>query len=167
MTLADFTSPALIIPQLRGQDVPSVIQELSQAMQCEKRIPDLLPFYEAVIKREFLVSTNMEAGTAFPHARMPGLQELSFALGRSHEPLRWATRSAHPIRLVFLLAVPAIDATQYLFLISGLVRLAKDAPLMERLLCAPDALQMFELLQQITLRANAGVETPKKAAGIS
>ncbi len=149
MTLAEFTSPALIIPQLRSHDVPSVIQELSQAMQREKRVPDLLPFYEAVLNREFLVSTDMEARMAFPHARMPGLQELSFALGRSRESLRWGARSANRVRFVFLLAVPATDATQYLLLISGVGRLAKDERLMERLLGAPDALQMLEVLQQI------------------
>jgi len=47
MTLADFTSPGMIIPHLRGQDATSVIQELSQSMQREGRVPDLLPFYHA------------------------------------------------------------------------------------------------------------------------
>ena len=74
MTLADFTSAGLIIPHLRGQDVATVIQELSQAMRRERRVPDLLPFYHAALNREFLVSTDMEAGMAFPHARLPGLQ---------------------------------------------------------------------------------------------
>src|SRR5207244_2255689 len=32
MTLADFTGPGLIVPHLRGRNVASVIQELSQAM---------------------------------------------------------------------------------------------------------------------------------------
>ena len=40
MTLADFTSPGLVIPYLRGQEVATVIQELSQAMHREKRVPD-------------------------------------------------------------------------------------------------------------------------------
>ncbi|NOS70392.1 MAG: PTS sugar transporter subunit IIA, partial [Verrucomicrobia bacterium] len=74
MTLADFTSPGLIIPHLRGQDAASVIQELSQALQREQRIPDSLPFYHAALNREFMVSTDMEAGMAFPHARLPALK---------------------------------------------------------------------------------------------
>ena len=87
MTLADFTSPGMIIPHLRGQDAASVIQELSHALQREGRVPDLLPFYHAVLNREFLVSTDMEAGMALPHARLPGLKELAFAFGRSDQPL--------------------------------------------------------------------------------
>jgi len=99
MTLADFTSPGLIIPHLRGQDVASVIQELSQALQREGRVGDLLPFYHAALNREFLVSTDMEAGMAFPHARLPGLKELSFALGRSGEPLGWGANAECAVAL--------------------------------------------------------------------
>src|SRR5262249_37351378 len=124
MNLADFTSPGLVIPHLSGHDPAAVIQELSQALQREKRIPDLLPFYHAALNREYMVGTDMEAGLAFPHARLAALKELSFALGRSGEPLAWGPKSAGAVRLVFLIAVPATDSTQYLSLISGLARLA-------------------------------------------
>lgn len=155
MTLADFTSPGLIIPRLRGRDVATVIQELSQALQREARVVDLLPFYHAALNREFLVSTDMEAGMAFPHARLPGLKELSFSFGRSDEPLVWGARGARTVRMVFLFAVPATDSTQYLLLISGLARLAKENRLVEKLHAAPDIFQILEVLQQIKLRSSS------------
>jgi len=163
MTLADFTNPGLMIPRLRGQDVATVIQELSQALQREGRVPDLLPFYHAALNREFLVSTDMEAGIAFPHARLPGLKEVSFALGRSDEPLTWGKRAAPSVRLVFLIAVPATDSTQYLLLVSGVARLARDSRLLEKLHRAQDTLQILEVLQQIKLRTDAASGVPKKA----
>ena len=155
MTLADFTSPSLIVPHLRGQDAASVIQELSQALQREKRIPDLLPFYHAALNREFMVSTDMEAGMAFPHARLPALKEVSFSLGRSDEPLRWGTRAGPTVRLVFLMAVPATDSTQYLLLTSGLARLAKDHRFVETLHTARDSFQIIEVLKQVELRISS------------
>ena len=154
-TLADFTGPGLIIPHLRGQDAASVIQELSRAMQREGRVPDLLPFYHAALNHEFLVGTEMEAGMAFPHARLPGLKELSFAFGRSVEPLGWGAKAVRSVRLVFLMAVPATDSTQYLLLISGLARLAKDEQLVERLHAVQDTFQILEVLQQVRLRSSA------------
>ena len=163
MTLADFTSPGLILPYLRGQDAASVIQELAQAMQRERRVPDLLPFYQAALNREFLVSTEMEAGMAFPHARLPGLKELAFAFGRSDEPLPWGARGARTVRLVFLIAVPATEATQHLLLISGLARLAKESRLVEKLHAAQDTFQILELLRQIKLRTNPVPDTLKAA----
>jgi PTS system nitrogen regulatory IIA component len=145
----------LIIPQLRGQDAAAVIQELSQALQREGRVPDLLPFYHAALNREFMVSTDMEAGLAIPHARLPGLKEVSFALGRSEEPLTWGARPTRPVRLVFLMAVPATDSTQYLLLISGLARLAKDGRLMEHLHAARDTFQILDVLKRVELRTPA------------
>jgi mannitol/fructose-specific phosphotransferase system IIA component (Ntr-type) len=152
MTLADFTSPGLIVPHLRGQDAAGVIQELSHAMQREKRVPDLLPFYHAALNREFLVGSDWEAGMAFPHARLPALKELSFALGRSDEPLRWGAKAIRSVWLVFLIAVPAAYSTQYLSLISGLARLAKKERLVEKLHGAQDTFQIIEVLKQMELR---------------
>ena len=154
MTLADFTSPGLIVPHLRGLDAASVIQELSQAMQREKRVPDLLPFYEAALNSEFLVSNEMASGMAFPHARLPGLKELAFALGRSDEPLRWGAKAIRTVRLVFLLAVPATDSTQYLPVIAGLARLSSNGALVEKLQAATDNIGIFELIRQIELRTS-------------
>lgn len=163
MNLADFTSPGLILPHLRGEDAASAINELSQALHRENRVPDVLPFYQKALNREFMVSTDVEAGMAFPHARMAGLKELSFALGRSDEPLRWGQNAGRPVNLVFLIAVPATDATQYLLLISGLARLSKDDALMARLREAQDSFQMLEVLQQVSLRTHS-LPSPKQQA---
>ncbi|HAB17492.1 MAG TPA: PTS sugar transporter subunit IIA [Verrucomicrobiota bacterium] len=154
MTLADFTSPGLIIPHLRGHDAASVIQELSQALQHEKRIQDLLPFYHAALNREFMVGTDIEAGLAFPHARLPAVKEVSFALGRSDQALGWGTKVSGSVRIVFLVAVPATDSTQYLLLSSGLARLAKDFRLVETLLAAQDTFQIGEVLRRVELRGH-------------
>ena len=151
------------MPRLRGLDAASVIQELSQVLQREKRIPDLLPFYHAALNREFMVSTNMEAGMAFPHARLPALKEVAFAFGRSDQPLGWGSKASGAVRLVFLLAVPATDATQYLLLISGLARLAKDGRLVAELHAARNASQVLAVLRQVELRTNSPSNLIKKA----
>jgi mannitol/fructose-specific phosphotransferase system IIA component (Ntr-type) len=65
--------------------------------------------------------------------------------------------------MVFLIAVPATDATQYLQLNSGLARLAEDTRLVEKLHAAPDAARMLEVLQRITLRSEAKPDLLKRA----
>jgi mannitol/fructose-specific phosphotransferase system IIA component (Ntr-type) len=162
MTLANFTSHGLIVPHLRGQNAAAILQELSHALHQEKRVADMLPFYHAVLNREFLVSTDMESGLAFPHARLASLNELSFALGRSANPVPWGARTGHPVRLVFLLAVPATDSTQYLQVISGLARLAKETQLVEKLHAAQDTFQIFQVLQQVPLRSQSNADPTKQ-----
>lgn len=165
MTLADFTTPGLIIPRLRGRDAATVIQELAAAMQQEGRVPDAESLCRAALSREGQGGTDMEDGMAFPHARLAGLKELSFALGRSDGPLLWGAGTARSVRLVFLLAVPAMDYTQYLRLISGLARLAKDGPLVKQLHAAQDAAQIIGLLRQVELKASSRPTPSRSVAG--
>jgi mannitol/fructose-specific phosphotransferase system IIA component (Ntr-type) len=159
MTLADFTRAGLIIPHLASRDATSVIHELSLALQREACVPDWLPFYHEVLNREFLLSTDMEAGMAFPHARLPGLRELAFAFGRSDAPFAWGPGIAHPVRMVFLLAVPANGADDYLPLVSGLARLSANLPALDAIRSAVDPEGILAAFRGIELRGSAGAMT--------
>jgi mannitol/fructose-specific phosphotransferase system IIA component (Ntr-type) len=87
---------------------------------------------------------------------MPGLPQLSFALGRTAEPLTWFGTSSKPVRIVFLSAVPESGAEEYLNLVSGFAKLSRDRFYAEQLLDAPDAQALFEILNQIPLRQPHG-----------
>jgi mannitol/fructose-specific phosphotransferase system IIA component (Ntr-type) len=152
VSLADFTESALIVPELRQRDTAGVIQELSRVLQQQARVPDLLPFYHAALNREYLISTAMEFGMAFPHARMAEVERLCFALGRSPEPIHWGGKTTCPVRLVFLMAVPATESTGYLYALSGLARLGRENPLLLQLQNARTAGEMLDALRQVPLR---------------
>jgi len=149
MTLADFTSPELIIPHLQAEDVRGILGALSDVLQRAGRVPEKSLLFDAALKREVLVSTDMAVGMAFPHARLTGLKQLSFALGRADKPLSWSTKSAQPVRLIFLLAVPENEAMQYLQLISGISRFAALPERVKEIHAAGDAAAMVEVLRQI------------------
>jgi mannitol/fructose-specific phosphotransferase system IIA component (Ntr-type) len=157
VSLADFTESALILPELKGQDPAAVIQELSQTLQRTSRVPDLLPFYLAVLNREFLISTALDYGIALPHARLTGLKELCFAVGRTRRPIHWGNNGAMTVRLIFLLAVPSTEAAEYLLLMAGLGRLGKDTAALRGLLEASDGEEMLTVLRQVKLRQCRGV----------
>jgi mannitol/fructose-specific phosphotransferase system IIA component (Ntr-type) len=151
-TLADFTSPALILPGLRSNDSAGVIAELARALGQEGCVPDPAVFTATVLKREALCSTVMESGMAFPHARLESVPRLAFALGRRAEPLAWGPAGAPPVSLVFLLAVPASEAAGYLALISGLARFSRQPGLIPGLLAAAGSAGMLALLQQVPVK---------------
>jgi len=163
MTLADFTKPGLIVPHLRSRDATGAIHELSLVMQREGGVPDWLRFYHEALNREFLLSTDMEAGMAFPHARLSGLKELVFACGRSDEAFAWGPEVTHQVRMVFLLAVPAGDAGRYLPLVSGLARLSGDHPLLEMIYGAADAAGVMAAFRQVALHDNPLPAAPAEA----
>ncbi len=149
-SLADFTGAGLIIPFLRGQEAAAVMQELSVVLQREGRVPDLLPFYQAALNREFLCSTATETGWALPHAQVKDLAKPCFALGRSLAPIPWP-RDKRGVQMVFLLAVPETDVRGYMTLMTGLARLSKNKGLQDTLMRASDSFEVLNVLRQVTL----------------
>jgi len=150
-SLADYTCPGLLIPRLQSRTAALVIRELCGVMELEGRLEEPLPFCQAVIKREELSSTATTSGWALPHARGPGVLQLSFALGFAVEPLIWFANASSRVHTVFLFAVPENEISGYLSLISGLARLSREADLMNRLRCCTSQESMFEALRLIQL----------------
>jgi mannitol/fructose-specific phosphotransferase system IIA component (Ntr-type) len=152
VSLADYTQPALIVPRLRERDTAGIISELSQALQREGSVPDVLPFYQAALNQELLANSALESGLALPHARLSVVKRLQFSLGCTAEPIVWGGKNSWPVQLVFLLAVPATDAAGYLHLLASLARLGQQPEILARLREADDVKAILALLQRIRLR---------------
>ena len=152
VSLADYTQPGLIVPRLRERDTAGIISELSQALQREGCLPDLLQFYHAALNQELLANSALDCGLAFPHARLSGVKRLQFAFGRTPEPVVWGVKSSWSVRLVFLMAVPATDAAGYLHLLASLARLGQQPELLAQLRGAESSEAILAALQQARLR---------------
>src|SRR5436190_13083890 len=134
MNLTDFTRPRLFHLALKAADATAAIRELAEAIGSEGLVPNTEAFCNAVLEREHLSSTDIEPGWAMPHARLKGLPQPWFALGRLSLPLRWSN-AGREVRLVILLAAPDPDVHGlYLKLIASLARLNKKTDLTDRLL---------------------------------
>jgi len=151
-TVADYTHASLIIPELRERDPAGIISELSQVLQRSGCVPDVLPFYHAALNQEMLTSSAVECGLTFPHARLKGIKQLQFAIGRASQPVIWGAKGALPVQFIFLLAVPATNAAPYLHLLDGLASLGKEPEHLAKLRNAPDANAMFAALQKVKMR---------------
>jgi mannitol/fructose-specific phosphotransferase system IIA component (Ntr-type) len=155
VTLADFTSPALIAPDLRASDVAGVISDLSRRLQAEGFLTDVLSFYHAALNQELMFNSAQDCGVAFPHARLSGIRQLQYALGRVQQPITWGPKGSWPVQLVFLLAVPATDGAQYLHLLASLARLSQEPGLLNGLRTGQGAAGMFAALERVGVRQAA------------
>jgi mannitol/fructose-specific phosphotransferase system IIA component (Ntr-type) len=151
-SLATYTQVGLIVPELRQRDTPGIVNELSLLLQRHGEVPDVLPFYHRALNQELLANSALACGIALPHARLGGVRRLQFALGRTAEPVIWGAKGSWPVRLVFLLAVPATDAASYLHLLASLARLGQDAQRLADLRTARSGEDMLAVLDQVAIR---------------
>ena len=150
-TLAGFTRSPLVIPEVRSSDTPGIIAELSQSLHREGCIADWLPFYQTALNRELELNSALACGLAFPHARLNGVRELQFAVGRLPRAVPWTGRGSWPVRVVLLVSVPATEAAVYLRLLASIGRLAQRTDLLSNILRAPDVASILEALLQVPL----------------
>ncbi|HEY5911934.1 MAG TPA: PTS sugar transporter subunit IIA [Verrucomicrobiae bacterium] len=151
-SLATYTRAGLIVPELRERDTAGVISELSVLLQRSGSVPDLLPFYHSALNQELLTSSALQNGIALPHARSSGVKQLQFAFGRTREPIMWGAKSAWPVQLIFLLAVPATDAASYLHVLASIAKLGQQHDCLAELRAAQSPEQILAVLQRIRIR---------------
>ena len=151
-SLADFTRPELIVLQLRERDAAGIIGELTRVLRQQDCVPDVLPFYQAALNQELLANSANGFGIAVAHARSGRVKHLQFAFGRAGQAVIWGAKGSWPVQLVFLLAVPATDATAYLHLLSSLARLGRSQEILAELLGATGPAGALAALRKIKLQ---------------
>jgi len=150
-TLADYTCPMLLVPELHGRDAAAVVHELSYLLYRAGYVPDVLPFYRAALDRERASSSATNHSWAWPRAVAQGLKQPCFALGRCAAPLVWPPGWQPSVQLVFLLATPENSARHDQALMAGVLRLHMEPPLRTRLSAARDRGELFDVLSQVSL----------------
>lgn len=149
-TLADYSSPDLIVIEGKGQTADAVLLELCSVLHRNGHIPDSSRFGQMVLARESIHTTAFVQGWALPHARMREIPELKFALGRVAKPVSWFGSPAQ-IQTVFLFAVPHDDGRDYLNVVAAIARLSQNSALTQRLNVATSTHAIFSLLQEVPL----------------
>jgi len=96
-------------------------------------IPDVESFTEAVLAREWLHSTALPCGAAFPHARKSFVRDIVLSAVRLHPAVQF---DGVTVRLVFVIGTPPDRTADHLALLAWLAKKIGDSTLRDRLLAA-------------------------------
>ncbi len=96
-----------------------------------------------LIKREELRSTGIEQGVAFPHGRVPGMENLLACFGRCKQGLDFDSFDGLPTHFFFVLLIPEQAQGTHLKALARLNRLFQDESFRERVMSAEDAKAVF------------------------
>ncbi len=121
-----YTSPELMMADLKGGSAEEVLGELCKRMSDEAFVsdPDLL--LNLALQREAIVSTAVDNGLAFPHVRGVEGGGLSMAIGISRKGVRFGGPGRGLTRIFFFVVIPIATSAFYLKLIAGLSRTFRE-----------------------------------------
>lgn len=136
----------MVIPEVAASDKEGLIRELARHLCANedslKGGVDAVD--KALIARERLGSTGVGESVAIPHAKIPGLANLTAAFGRSKPGIPFDAIDSQPVRLVFVLLVPENSAGAHLKALARIARLLKSPSFRDRLLSLPDAGAIYD-----------------------
>ncbi len=153
MRIQDILPPGAVVDGLLAETKEGVLRELSEVV-C-RRIPALSPdrLTAILMEREGLGSTGIGEGVAIPHGKIPGIDRLVAAFGRSPGGVQFASLDGKPARLFFLVLAPENSAGMHLKALARISRLLKDPRFRGRLLAAEGAEGLSQVLREEDERA--------------
>jgi len=136
-----------IIPELKAQDKNGVIRELADAVVRSEPTLSADRLYEILLEREKLGSTGIGSGVAIPHGKLPNLERIVAAFGRSKAGVDFDSQDGEPAHLFFVLVAPENTAGLHLKALAKLSRLLKDTQFRQKLLEVPDAAAIYKAIE--------------------
>ncbi len=97
-------------------------------------------------QRESLGSTGIGEGVAIPHGKIPALEDIVVAFGRSEEGIAYDSLDGKPVHLFFLLLAPENSAGQHLKILAKISKMLKEADFRRNLLKAKTQSDLYNII---------------------
>jgi PTS system nitrogen regulatory IIA component len=140
---------AVVINSLRGEDIFSVIAELTEALIANGRLDESKrdEAKQAIVRREMSASTVMTDEIALPHGRTDVVSELVCAIGISKEGFNGDAPDGMPTRVVILMLVPPSAGSGYTTFLGAISRTLMDDAKRATLIEAIDRDSVLKILR--------------------
>jgi PTS system nitrogen regulatory IIA component len=146
MEITEFLTPDRTLLDVRARDKTHLIGEI--AREFARLVPALKPevVETALRAREQLGSTGLGAGFALPHARIEGLSGYTGLFMRLAKPIEFDAIDTKPVKLVFVLLIPAETTVSHVAALAAISRRFRDAELVAKLAKAETQASAFGIL---------------------
>ncbi len=146
MKIVDFVRPELVIADLASSDKNHVIKELAGHLAAAAGGVDCDALTRVLLERERLASTAIGEGVAIPHGKLDSVGKLMACVGRAPCGVNFDSMDQRPTYLFFVLVAPENSTGVHLKALARISRLFRDSDFRSRLLAAPDASSMFQVI---------------------
>ena len=101
---------------------------------------------QALKEREELMSTGIGFGIAIPHAKIPSICEMSFAIGISKKGINFDSMDGYPVHLIILVVAREKQHKEYLKLLSHIMSILKNEATKDAIVSSDSPEKVLEIL---------------------
>ena len=148
MKIVDLIRRDMVVPALQATDKRGILEELAHYMAGHHPRIDRAVLSRVLIEREQLASTAIGEGVAIPHGKLSAVGEIVACLGRVPAGVEFDSMDGQPTYLFFVLVAPESSTGAHLKALARISRVFKDPEFRRRLLAAPDADSMYQVVAE-------------------
>lgn len=146
MRIVDLIGRDMVIPALSASGKEGIIRELAEHLARHHERLDAESLTRVLIDREGLASTAIGDGVAIPHGKVPSLDKIVACIGRAKGGVDFDSMDGKPTHLFFVMVAPENSTGAHLKALARISRVFKDSGFRRRLMEAPDAESMYEII---------------------
>jgi PTS system nitrogen regulatory IIA component len=139
-------SKEAVVLRLQGTTKEQIIGELIDVLVSSGKITDRKAALKAVMEREKKMSTGLQNGIAIPHGKSDTIDTLVAALGIRKEGVDFESLDGMPCQIFLMTLSPASRTGPHIQFLADISRVLHDPAVRERVLKAPSADALVELL---------------------
>ena len=146
MRIVDLIGRDAIVPALTATSKTAIIRELAAHLARRHENLEAEELSKVLIEREGLASTAIGEGVAIPHGKLPLVDGIVACLGRARDGVDFDSMDGQPTYLFVVMVAPESSTGAHLKALARISRVFKDSHFRQRLLQAPDAESMYEII---------------------
>ena len=149
MLISELIQEKNLIAQLEAEDRPQAYRKMLEHLAAKDVMPkDLLSSAEKALQiREEKMTTAMGGGFAIPHATIPKLKQLATLFARCPAGLDCQAMDGKPVKLFFLILVPADQAQVHLQTLATVAKFFNRRGIKTKILEAKGPAEILQLFQ--------------------
>jgi nitrogen PTS system EIIA component len=148
MKILDILPEQSVVSELSGKTKVDVLNELSEVVSRTHPAISKPRLVDVLQEREKLGSTAIGEGIAIPHGKLPSVDGVVAAFGRSREGVDFNSLDGGPTRLFFLLVAPEDSSGAHLKALARVSRLLRNKEFRDRLLAAEGREALYQAIRE-------------------
>lgn len=139
---------AQLIKKLEAADKFDAIEELAWLFKGSEICSDVPALIAALKEREQIMSTGIGFGIAIPHAKIPSVTRISFAVGISEQGIDFDSMDGQPVNLIILVIAGDRQHKEYLKILSKIMATLKKPDVRDAIIASASSEEVLKLLEQ-------------------
>jgi len=144
----DLISANVVSMNLKGTTKDEILKEMVLLLANSGHVNNWEKVLAEVLERENVMSTGMQRGIAFPHAKTDGVNDTCIAIGISPEGVDFNSLDGEKSRFFVMIVSPRKVPSPHILLLSSMSFILHEPAFVEKLIATGDAEKMIELMKE-------------------